>query len=52
MNVYLYQGTDKDKAIKPIVTDNAMVTKGELYTIDADDNGLLLVAYPNELKTT
>ena len=48
MNVYIYGGPHRDKALQMIVPDNEMPTIDQLYTIDASKgDGFLVVAFPN-----
>jgi len=51
MNVYVYKGTDRTSAIKPLIKDNKQASEYYLYKAPIDE-GILIVAYPEKDKTT
>lgn len=51
MNVYIYGGANRSKATESVVEGNKQAEVGKTYKIDYR-TGFLVVAYPNEKKTT
>ena len=47
MNVYIYGGPSRFEATKSIIPGNEQAEAGVTYEIGVE-NGLLIVAYPNE----
>ena len=46
MNVFIWEGTDRENAVKSVIRGNGMPTIGDTYSVDAS-SGFLIVAYPN-----
>ena len=47
MNVYIWEGTDRESALTSVVPGNEQPKVGALYQVQAD-SGFLIVAYPNK----
>ena len=47
MNVYIWEGTNRDDATKQIVSGNKQPILGTTYSVSGS-SGILIVAYPNE----
>ena len=47
MNVFIWEGTDRERALTPVVPGNEQPRVGSLYQVEAD-SGFLIVAYPNK----
>ena len=46
MNVYLYEGKDREDMDDNLETSGGPMKVGKEYTVDPDD-GMILIAYPN-----
>lgn len=51
MNVYIYGGSSRTTATESLIPGNEQAEVGKTYEIDVDQ-GVLIVAYPNEDKDT
>ena len=49
MNVYVYEGIDRETATKSVVDGNAQALAGTTYRVK-QDSGLLIISYPDQDK--
>ena len=51
INVYIYEGLERDKATKSLIPNNLMPEVGKIYSVSSN-SGILVVAWPNKNKQT
>lgn len=47
MNVFIWEGLDRDSATKSIISGNSQPTLNREYSVSGN-SGMLIVVYPNE----